>query len=653
MPRVPYEQHRAQKAAAARDEWNRRYQRQGSVVESETDAESLFSNTTYQSHSSIHSPYPRHAYSHHSTLLDPSSASASIRGSMRQRTFSSTSYASSSNHVSPSSLTTELKELREGSSPRATGAVRSSSESSPNSGGLGLHIKLPPPSSTTSTSIERKRSDYLVPPSSISSDVARAERRARRRKEREENSTLRGGKFDSPLRTGIRWLTKNGWGRWSLPLGLGTVMLVKMVSSVFGEGGSGWLGVGEGYGWNDLVGEGIWMGMVVWWIVNEGLKGGRSWRSQVTGIMTILLAPVFTSGNSHRLSHITTILSLNLLSSSRDFLAFSLMVLNFLFDAKSWPYLFTIAVYQAGECLWLGSPSGWAHLLGLVSTAILAKPLLCFLPGTPSSWSATTLGKLSSEILGNAPRLLRAVSTQFDQSGVYSNIEALQQALCQGGSSWSLELLWQHKLKIAISALSIIPAATILLYSSYSLRPSTSETTPRRTRSAAPPTLNLLPLVLFLSSISSVIYSGTSDDVALSLMPLALLIALRGGAARGAEGGGTEDEVWRVGSWLMNLGMIGLVPTSTTSSQVFKSTLLTVVWNWTIGTSNLTSIPIILRQACQVALPQKLLISYIVPIENGLVKSVFALSWIWGLKKLIEGAWAMGGLSGRTKARSK
>ncbi|KAK8865931.1 hypothetical protein IAR55_001080 [Kwoniella newhampshirensis] len=661
MPRVPYEQHRAQKAAAARAMWDRRH-RQGSVVESETDAESLFSNTTYQTQtsSSIHSPYPRYAYSPHTKphpLLAPT---------QRQRTFSSTSYASSSarqRSASPSA-SVSIQDGRGGRSPRfevdknglgtssslprrMSGNGNGTTASSSSGPGSGLGLNLDGGAGKTT------RSDHLAPPSA---DTARMERRERRRRERVEKSTLLGGQYGSPLRTTIRWMSRNGWGRWSLPLGLVSVMLVKLGLVMMTNMGEGEKPLGGRWGSRGSA-DVVWAGSIVWWVTSEGSKGGRSWRSQVTGIMTILLAPVSLLDNPHRFAALATLLSLILLSSAKDYLASTIMLISLLLDPKSWPYTTAIAIYLSGRCLWLGSPSRTFHLIGLTVITGLAQPLACYGP--------TILGlryPMADKLLplvwsGWISKTIRSFMSQLDRVGLRPGLADVTLALCGRTTGWSLERLLQHKIKFVTLALSILPPATILLYSSYSLRLSSTSAHPQRTNPSHAPMLNLLPLVLFLIAIPSFILWGNTQDVVLPLMPLTLLMALRGGAARGAEGGGTEDEVWKVGTWLMNIGVSSLVPISATKVHVGMASVVTLLWRSIIGASSYTSAPIIIRHICQVVCPQRFVLSYLAPAENGIVRVVFALSWLWGMKKLIEGAWAMGGLSGAngsvSKAKSK
>lgn len=68
-------------------------------------------------------------------------------------------------------------------------------------------------SSTPSPNLAARSFSPSQPPRLGVDDATRARREARRkrREERESNSTLRGERYDSPLRRVVRWCAKNEW----------------------------------------------------------------------------------------------------------------------------------------------------------------------------------------------------------------------------------------------------------------------------------------------------------------------------------------------------------------------------------------------------------------------------------------------------------
>jgi len=58
--------------------------------------------------------------------------------------------------------------------------------------------------------------------------------RKKRREEREKRSTLANERFDSPLRRWLRWMSRSGFSRWRLGVGL---LGVGVVKTAVGYGG--------------------------------------------------------------------------------------------------------------------------------------------------------------------------------------------------------------------------------------------------------------------------------------------------------------------------------------------------------------------------------------------------------------------------------
>ncbi|WVR05892.1 hypothetical protein IAU60_002918 [Kwoniella sp. DSM 27419] len=182
-----------------------------------------------------------------------------------------------------------------------------------------------------------------------------------------------------------------------------------------------------------------------------------------------------------------------------------------------------------------------------------------------------------------------------------------------------------RQVQLAALVLASLPPLTILLYSNLSLR--------RATPSPGPsPVIALLPLVIFLLSVPPVIISPSSEALNLVLLPLTLMMALRGGA--GVSAGGVQEGVWSVGLKLNMLSTMGLVQPVASLAELSLTSLLpsalALAWHVILGAPWYSIVP--------PALP---------PIAYWpVLRTVFAIAWFWGMKKLIQDAWAMGGLSG-------
>ncbi|WVR05893.1 hypothetical protein IAU60_002919 [Kwoniella sp. DSM 27419] len=365
MSRIPYDVHRAQKAR------ERLSTREASVPESETDAESIFSHSSaspYFAHGAFsHSSQRSSAYSHGSPSYHGGQTYLGASG----RTMSNTSYGSSypsspgyaGRSLSPYSRVPRKLSME---STGLSGAFQTAGVVLPGRTpdvyglGLGLHpqdIDQAGPSGLRPPMVSKEK-DH--------SSGYQSERQERRRRARQARSTLSGGMYDSPLRRWIRWMGKAGWASASLPLGLALVLAVRMtVWSV--SGANPVAGVAQGQ-WTRFLGqEALWITAVSCWVVKEGRKGRRSWRSQVIGILTILLSPLslFASDNLKPLLSLT-ILSVCLLSQAYDHSAVIILLSGIGMAPTThrvvWPYPLGVGSYLAGKCLWLGGLRGQVWL---------------------------------------------------------------------------------------------------------------------------------------------------------------------------------------------------------------------------------------------------------------------------------------------------
>nr|XP_019049241.1 hypothetical protein I302_03022 [Kwoniella bestiolae CBS 10118]OCF28171.1 hypothetical protein I302_03022 [Kwoniella bestiolae CBS 10118] len=615
MPRKSYEQHLAEKAAA---------RRRGSVVESETDAESLFSTTTYQSQPSLSSSSPRLSPHLHQNQRYPNQYSyphPSIT-----RTISSTSYSSS--------ISSPYQRDR----GRSSSPLSNSHQELPNVS----FNSFPPPSADTSDNEHPKQaqpptssSTHLAVPTS-SREIARQKRRDQRKY---SNSTLLSSKFDSPLRTSIRYLTRKGMGDNILTIGLIFYVIIKWCVVGLIEQKRIYIS-GEGINWTKVGEEAMWGVVVYEWVRREGTKGGRSTRSQVIALLTVLLSPLSLLSGNTTVPMSMTLRPLTLLSSTEDHTSLFYLFLSLTINQFHSIWGVGVALYVVGRGIWIGGYEGSKYLgLSLLTgtAALSSRYVVC--ESDLALWISNSY-LISSKKLP-IPAILHARIAPWIPS-----IQNLAKEYCKANVptitiSSLVQTILTQKVQTALSILSMIPPITIVLYSNISLRPGDL--------SRPSPTISLLPLILFLISMPIYLFSSDTQNVNLPLMPMTLLMSFRGSAARGSEGSGVggEDEVWRVGVGLNALSIISLVSTEASLTTGLIFTVMTILWITLIGASPLISLVVVM------IIPSNILEQYIHPTESILLKGVFAAGWFWGMKKLIEGAWALGGLSGGGNKRGK
>ncbi|WWC66264.1 uncharacterized protein I206_100165 [Kwoniella pini CBS 10737] len=666
MPRISYEQHLIEKAINRENE-----RRRGSIIESETDAESLFSSTTFQSHSSsshyINSRISSSSYYTSSSLnnnyLYPNSYKPI-------RSFSSTSYESN-----PSTFSTKQKDRSRSISPsnriqnsipieysplvliEAETKNDNENENENNKKSLFGEMKKEIKEKTT----------FLNVPSSSSSYNKKEEKKEKKKQKnlKLEKSTLFSKRFNSPLRILIRWMNHNGFYNYTIISSLIFIFIIKLNLILIFQNSFN-LNLSIEWNWllpfklftyglikRRLIEEMMWIMVIYFWTKEECKKTGRSKRSQVIAIVTILLSPISLISDRTPLPMSMIIYPLILLSArpsmdvySAGMIAVSLTVVHF---HSVWAT--GIAFYLLGKGIWIGGLEGARFLfLNVVISAVImsTRPILC-----------------ESELLGNLLSKLRISKLPFSKLPIPTTVINLLQEgsrilegshgnYCQATKpfpalSTIAERLLNHKIKFLITILSIIPPLTILLYSNISLRPGNVK--------KASSTITLLPYFLFLISIPVYLFSNDKDgqnlQVILPLLPITLLMSLRGSAAKGSAQGGSqiEDEVWKVGVVLNVVGVINLIPIQASIAKRIIFSLVAIMWITLIGASPWLAGLIVARQISIVLIPSTIFLAYVQPVESVVMKGIFALAWFWGMKKLIQNAWAMGGLSGNGRKR--
>ncbi|OCF41764.1 hypothetical protein I317_04370 [Kwoniella heveanensis CBS 569] len=402
-----------------------------------------------------------------------------------------------------------------------------------------------------------------------------------------------------------------------------------------------------------VAGEVIWTWAVIAYVAREGRKGGRSWRSQVTGILTILFSPLsLFMDNSQRIHLGLLVIALNLLNSSSDVLTLFALIMASVFEpscAYTWPYIVGVFSGLLGKCLWLGGLRGSLYSLRLLlfgGVFLVIPAIVC----TRTSFHEyiAEMRLIWPHFVGQSTLGNHIIQFLLNTASKYSAVDALHPGTY-------FDLVKQNKARTLLTTLASLPPLSILLYSNLSLRPSSRSTTGPSQISPRSPTVALIPLIIALLSIPAVVFSPTKENVILPLLPLTLMMGLRGSPSRSFEGtgGGTGEGSWLVGCAMNLLNSMLLVPLSTGAIQVTICNLFVAIWHHVIGAPRPPLAMLSIRQISAFIMPflSNQRITNISFSEELYHRIAYALIWFWGMKKLIEDAWAMGGLSG-SRSRS-
>ncbi|ORX35940.1 glucosyltransferase [Kockovaella imperatae] len=404
----------------------------------------------------------------------------------------------------------------------------------------------------------------------------------------------------------------------------------------------------------------IWWSAVMAWMLLQGKKEGRSWRSQMTGIMTILLQPSLTLIDNGHFQYNSVLLGFSLwtlvfLTHDQDLLACVAFSCALCFKQMGLYYAPAIGCYLIGKCIWLGGSAG---LLLLVKLGIV---------------TVATFGLLFAPWLRPFPEaILQVLHRMFPFArGIFEDKVANFWCASNVVIKWRrwFGINGMAKLATVATLASLIPLVLILLYTSFNTEPeSRSSSVASRTvpvletprQSGPPPSIRLLPMALFSGSLAFFLFSFQVHEksILLPLMPLTVLMAFRGGK----EASASEDETWEVGVLLNNVAVFSMWPLLKRDGQALQYVFVTLLWNYVIGYSPTGTQPTFLRLSTYLIylciavlhLPDLFPTAVLAPgrfpdlfiVLNVLLSfGVFGLAWLWSLKRMFEIAWAIAGSS--------
>ncbi|KAI0354906.1 glucosyltransferase [Trametes cingulata] len=381
-------------------------------------------------------------------------------------------------------------------------------------------------------------------------------------------------------------------------------------------------------------------------------QGTRSSRRQELALAILLFQPALIlidfghfQYNSVMLGF--TLLAANFFALEHDLLGAVCFVLSLGFKQMALYYAPAIGGYLLAKCIYLG-PSDGARLFARLALVTVASFVVLFLPFIPPFAPARA-------ILDPLTRIFPFNRGLFEDK------------VANFWCATNVVLKWKFwasqgflvKLSAALTALGFLPAVVTLLVSAYRLqvRNVPHDTKEKATSTQPTPLLPLLPYALLTSSLSFFLFSFQVHEktILVPLLPMTLLLS----------GSSPDEQTFELGMLMNNVAVFSMWPLLKRDGLGVQYVALLVLWNRLIGynpfnlskRSLLHLLSIAVYAACLTLHVAELIITPpahlpdIFPVLNVLVSTpVFALVWLWSIKRGIEVSWALGGLAPRSSA---
>ncbi|KAI0670836.1 glucosyltransferase [Trametes maxima] len=377
-------------------------------------------------------------------------------------------------------------------------------------------------------------------------------------------------------------------------------------------------------------------------------QGSRSSRRQELALAGLLFQPALIIIDSGHFQYNSVMLGLTLLAANffaleRDLLGAVCFVLSLGFKQMALYYAPAIGGYLLAKCLYLGHTAG-SRLFVRLALVTIASFILLFLPFLPP------LAPISS--------ILHPVTRIFP-----FNRGLFEDKVANFWCATNVVLKWRFwasqgflvKLSAALTAFGFLPAVVTLLYSGYKFQ----VTTPSDDIKAKPvqptPLLPLLPYALLTSSLSFFLFSFQVHEktILVPLLPMTLLLS----------GSSPEEQTFQLGMLMNNVAVFSMWPLLKRDGLGVQYVALLILWNRLVGynpfdlskRSLLRLLSVAIYSAClalhiaELAFSPPARLPDIFPVLNVLVSTpVFALVWLWSIKRGVEVSWALGGLGSRS-----
>ncbi|GAA5908509.1 hypothetical protein JCM8208_002650 [Rhodotorula glutinis] len=371
-------------------------------------------------------------------------------------------------------------------------------------------------------------------------------------------------------------------------------------------------------------------------------KADKSQRRMLVALMTVLLQPALILIDSGHFQYNSIMLGLtlwavNCFQAGRDVLGGVLFMLSLGFKQMALYYAPAVFAYLLGKCFWLGGREGTSLFINL-ALAVTATFVALF---APFLTSLSTFGQALHRIFPFARGLFEdKVANVWCALNVVVKLRDL------------VPTSTLAKLALVATGTALVPSVGAVLWVSYRLgRERASGTT---APGGAAPTILLVPHALFLSAMAFFLLSFQVHEksILLPLMPLTLLMGAR------EVGYGRID--WEWGVLVNNVAVFSMWPLLQRDGVVTQYLALTALWNYAIGYNPLklrasfvkylscTTYALILAvHALEALAPPPAHLPDLYPVVNlSLSASVFGLAWLWAGKRLLQEAWALGGVGG-------
>ncbi|KAH9891589.1 ALG6, ALG8 glycosyltransferase family-domain-containing protein [Cubamyces lactineus] len=381
-------------------------------------------------------------------------------------------------------------------------------------------------------------------------------------------------------------------------------------------------------------------------------QGTRSSRRQEIALATLLFQPALLlidfghfQYNSVMLG--LTLLSANLYATEQDLLGAVCFVLSLGFKQMALYYAPAVGAYLLAKCLYLGPTEG-TRLFVRLALITIASFVVLFLPFLPP------LAPISG-ILDPITRIFPFNRGLFE--------DKVANFWCAS----NVVLKWRYlasqgvlvKLSAALTALGFLPAVATLLYSAYKLHRQAAPRDAKIEPAQPTPLLPLLPYALLTSSLSFFLFSFQVHEktILVPLLPMTLLLS----------GSSPDEQTFEMGMLMNNVAVFSMWPLLKRDGLGVQYIALLVFWNRLVGynpfsltrRSWLHILSFTIYAACVVLHVAELLfrpparLPDLFPVLNVLVSTpVFALVWLWCIKRGVEVSWALGGLGSRSSTKA-
>ncbi|GAA5850410.1 hypothetical protein JCM9279_001406 [Rhodotorula babjevae] len=387
----------------------------------------------------------------------------------------------------------------------------------------------------------------------------------------------------------------------------------------------------------------VWVSAVVVYCARNfraSTKADKSQRRMLVALMTVLLQPALILIDSGHFQYNSLMLGLtlwavNCFQAGRDVLGGVLFMLSLGFKQMALYYTPAVFAYLLGKCMWLGGREGTSLFINL-ALAVTATFLALF---APFLTSLSTFGQALHRIFPFARGLFEdKVANVWCALNVVVKLRDL------------VPTATLAKLALAATGTALLPSVAAVLWVSYRL----GRERAGAAQAGAAPTILLVPHALFLSAMAFFLLSFQVHEksILLPLMPLTLLMGAR------EVGYGRMD--WEWGALVNNVAVFSMWPLLQRDGIVTQYLALTGVWNYAIGYNPLklrasfvkylscTTYALILAiHSLEALAPPPPHLPDLYPVLNlSLSAGVFGLAWLWAGKRLLQEAWALGGVGG-------